>query len=62
MGNCTGYCISEAENNKMKVTVEQGYYNVDSVRKNQDGLSQQPTEFEIEYGNQTKAKVIKDYK
>lgn len=46
----------------MKVTVEQGYYSVDSVRKNQDGLSQQPTEFEIEYGNQTKAKVIKDYK
>ncbi len=49
MGNCAGYCITEGADNKMKVTVEQGFYSVDSVRKNQEGT--QATEFEIEYGN-----------
>ena len=54
MGNCAGYCISEGADNKMKVTVEQGYYSVDSIRKNQD--ASQPTEFEIEYGSKLKTK------
>jgi len=43
----------------MKVTVEQGFYSVDSARKNQEGGTQ-PTEFEIEYGNQEKTKAVRD--
>ena len=49
MGNCTGYCISDAgPDAKRKITVEQNQ----GDNQNQVYINEQRQEFEIEYGNQ----------
>jgi hypothetical protein len=61
MGNCAGYCISETNENKQKVTVEQGFYakGFNSEQKQTDANN--ANEFEIEYGtHQNKLKSARE--
>ena len=49
MGNCAGYCVSEAEQNKQKVTVEQRDGTNDAEGRGVAYIDERRGEFEIEY-------------
>ena len=50
MGNCAGYCVSEAEQNKQKVTVEQRDGGNDATEgRGVAYINDARGEFEIEY-------------
>ena len=50
MGNCAGYCVSEAEQNKQKVTVEQRDGGADTTEgRGVAYIDKNRGEFEIEY-------------
>ena len=50
MGNCAGYCVSEAEQNKQKVTVEQSHGGNDTTEgRGIAYIDKNRGEFEIEY-------------
>lgn len=49
MGNCAGYCVSEAEQNKQKVTVEQRDGAGENDARGVAYIDQNRGEFEIDY-------------
>lgn len=52
MGNCTGYCITDAneENGKKKITVENAFSNPNGAYLTTQTAADGAQEFEIEYG------------